>query len=124
MWFNPDGAEMTDQEWEDERGRTLGMLLSGDAMDVRDERGEPIKDDTFLVIFNAAAEPVKFCLPGKEDVIWELLLDTQHEAGFFKERKTRSAGNSLPMVERSLCLLRLSTPTPEKARSGAKRRMT
>ncbi len=53
MWFNPGGTEMNDEEWNSGFVRCLGMLLSGKAIDVRDEQGEPIVDDTFLVLFNA-----------------------------------------------------------------------
>ena len=53
MWFNPGGTEMNDEEWNSSFVRCLGMLLSGKTMDVRDEHGEPIVDDTFLMLFNA-----------------------------------------------------------------------
>jgi Alpha amylase, catalytic domain len=38
--------------------RCLGMLLGGATIDVRDRRGGPIRDDTFLVLLNAHYEPV------------------------------------------------------------------
>jgi len=107
MWFNASGKEMTDAEWSDGDGRTLGMMLSGETMDVRNMQGEPIIDDTFLVLCNAAAQPVDFVLPENENVQWELLLDTQHEAGFLENPKAFSAGESVLMLDRSLCLLRL-----------------
>ena len=44
------------------------MMLSGDTIDVRDYKGEPIRDDTFLILFNAHHEAVTFVLPGLEDV--------------------------------------------------------
>ena len=34
MWFNPGGNEMTDDEWNSPFVRCLGMLLSGDTIDV------------------------------------------------------------------------------------------
>ena len=72
------------------------MLLSGDTIDVRDEHGEPIRDDTFLILINAHHEPVNFVLPGEEDVKWELLMDTRLEEGFpaMPEIRRRRAMNS------------------------------
>jgi glycogen operon protein len=100
MWFSTDGSEMTDEDWTSAYVRCLGMLLSGDTMDVRDSRGEPIRDDTFLVLFNAHHEPVTFVLAGQEDVSWELLLDTEHEQGFLDQPTTHTAGEELELIER------------------------
>ena len=63
VWLRPDGGEMTDEEWSGGWQHTLGMRLDGDALDVLDERGRRIKDDTFLLLLNAHAEPVPFTLP-------------------------------------------------------------
>jgi isoamylase len=41
------------------------MLLRGDRIASRDERGRPILDDTFLILFNAADNPVTFTLPAR-----------------------------------------------------------
>ncbi|MDD5348590.1 MAG: glycogen debranching protein GlgX [Chthoniobacteraceae bacterium] len=117
MWFSPQGREMTDEEWRFDYVRCLGMLLSGDTMDVRDEHGEPIRDDTFLVLLNAHYEPVRFTLPGREDVHWELLVDTEMETGFAEEGCILHAGAALELIDRSLCLLRLHTGSHSHARS-------
>ena len=61
MWFDTDGSEMWAEKW-NSGARCLGMLLSGDALDVRDTRGEPVRDDTYLLLFNAHHEAVKFAL--------------------------------------------------------------
>src|ERR1051325_6794749 len=50
MWFNPGGNEMTDEEWNSPFVRCLGMLLSGDTIDVQTFQGEPIRDNTFLFL--------------------------------------------------------------------------
>ncbi|PYI93020.1 MAG: glycogen debranching enzyme GlgX, partial [Verrucomicrobia bacterium] len=41
MWFNPGGNEMSDEEWSSPFARCLGMLLSGDTIDVLSFTGEP-----------------------------------------------------------------------------------
>lgn len=117
MWFTPHGREMTDEEWRFDYVRCLGMLLSGDTMDVRDAHGEPIRDDTFLLLLNAHFEPISFTLPGREDVHWEVLVDTETDAGFLDDGHVLHAGDALELLDRSLCLLRLHTGSHSHARS-------
>ena len=108
MWFNPGGTEMNDDEWNSSFVRCIGMLLSGKTMDVRDEHGEPIVDDTFLMLFNASHQPQRFTLPGRIDVHWELVLDTAEDTGFVEPARDYQAGQAIKLVERSICLLRLA----------------
>ncbi len=107
MWFNPGGSEMTDDEWNSSFVRCLGMLLSGKAIDVRDEHGEPIVDDTFLVLFNAHHGVQRFVLPGRHDVRWGLIMDTAEDTGFIEPVRNYQAGQTLKLLDHSLCLLRL-----------------
>ena len=39
------------------------MFLNGDAIPAPDARGERVVDDSFLLCFNAHAEPVEFVAP-------------------------------------------------------------
>ena len=117
MWFNPGGTEMNDDEWTTGFVRTLGMMLSGDTIDVRDFFGQPISDDTFLLLFNAHHEPLPFVLPGQEDVRWELLIDTRIEEGFLENPKVFSSSDEFQMEARSFALLRLSTGEGAHART-------
>jgi glycogen operon protein len=39
---------MTDEAWNADFARSLGMLLSGSAIEEVDERGEPVLGDTLL----------------------------------------------------------------------------
>ena len=108
MWFNPGGSEIHDDEWNAGFVKCIGMLLSGKTMDVRDEQGEPIVDDTFLLLFNANHEPQRFTLPGRVDVHWDLIVDTVEEAGFVEPSRQYQAGQSIKLAERSLCVLRFA----------------
>jgi glycogen operon protein len=78
-WFGAHGRELTDEEWF-ARSRTLAMYLSGADIPHRDARGEPVVDDSFLLVAHADHRPVDFTLPGPP---WgrgyELLLDTALE---------------------------------------------
>ncbi len=119
MWFNPGGTEMNDDEWGTGFVRTLGMLLSGDTIDVYDEYGELIHDDTFLLLCNAFHDPVNFVLPGTQDVRWELIIDTEDEEGFLKEQVVCAAGDDFELGGRSLltCSSRSSASNPMRARN-------
>ena len=41
MWLDTDGTEMSAENWTSGAHRVLGVILSGDTMDVRDAHGEP-----------------------------------------------------------------------------------
>jgi isoamylase len=116
MWFNPGGNEMSEEEWASPFVRCLGMLLSGDTADVLTFEGEPIRDDTFLFLVNAHFEAIPFVLPGKEQLEWELILDTTNEDGFFVKKKKFASGDDVDLADRSACLLKLSAGEPVKAR--------
>jgi glycogen operon protein len=114
-WFSPDGAEMTDEHWDSELSRSLQVFLDGHGIAVPDERGEPILDDTFLIVFHAAPEPRRIKLPeaswGKQ---WCRVFDTERgfapeprEPGEPCERADRfEAGAEIDVIPRSLWLLR------------------
>lgn len=119
MWFNPSGAEMTDQDWTNGFAKCLGMLVSGATIDIRDFKGESIHDDTFLLLFNAHYESLTFILPGREEIRWELVLDTSKERSFVKTQKVTPAGEEVELVDRSICLMKLSEGQESFAREDS-----
>ncbi|MEP7015960.1 MAG: glycogen debranching protein GlgX [Verrucomicrobiota bacterium] len=116
MWFNPGGEEMSNEEWASPFVRCLGMLLSGDTTDVLDFQGQPVRDDTFLLLINAHHEPIPFVLPGEEQLDWELLLDTMTGEGFLKEPKKFASGDDVDVGARATCLLKLVGGAQARAR--------
>jgi glycogen operon protein len=62
-WFRPDGRKMTQKDWQRNDARVLGVFLNGEAIADRDAHGEPIVDDTFLLLFNGHHEDMTFTLP-------------------------------------------------------------
>jgi glycogen operon protein len=105
-WLNADGSEMTDEQWSQHSARCLGAYLAGAGIHDRDDRGNPIEDDDFLLMINADDEEVTFQLPGDggtEDP-WTVLIDT-----YYVRRGRRSAevsaGEPYPLRGRSLALL-------------------
>jgi len=102
VWLRPDGREMTDEEWNQEHARTLGVSLSGKALDELDERGRPIVDENFLLLMNAHHEEVPFLLaPTTPGNCWVSLIDTQNR----RNSGQHPAGSSYALQARSLALL-------------------
>ncbi|HVM47611.1 MAG TPA: glycogen debranching protein GlgX [Candidatus Acidoferrum sp.] len=107
VWLRPDGEEMTDEEWGAGWQRTLGMRLDGDALDVLDERGRRIKDDTFLLLLNAHHEPVQFMLPAfVSDAQWTILFDTRRPE-LAPEQEKVAGHQAVELGDRSLMMLML-----------------
>jgi isoamylase len=116
MWFNPGGSLMSEEEWTSPFVRCLGMLLSGDTSDVVSFEGEPVRDDTFLLLINAHYEPIPFVLPGQENLEWQLILDTTDPNGFLAESKKLASGDDVDLGGRACCLLQLISGTQAQAR--------
>jgi glycogen operon protein len=76
-WLQPDGHEMTEEDWANPALRTLGLQLAGDAIEEREPHGERRVDDTFVLLLNAQETPIPFVLPIHPDMLdWELVLCT------------------------------------------------
>jgi isoamylase len=107
-WFSPNGAEMGEADWTNGFAKCLGMLVSGVIRDIRDGEGEPILDDTFLLLMNAHYEPLTFILPGREEIRWQTVINTVVPSGFLEEVEVTPSSEEIELTERSLRLLRLS----------------
>jgi isoamylase len=105
VWVRPDGNEMTDEEWNQDFARCLGVALSGAAIDEVNERGQRVRDENFLLLMNAHFEEIPFVLPAPPvGAGWIILIDTSCQASgdanrFFVGR------SSYPLQARSLALL-------------------
>ena len=102
-WFAPDGQEMTDAGWNAPHVRCLGVRLAGDAMEEPDARGQPVVDDTLLILLNTHDEMIPFTLPpsGRRRS-WTLTIDTSE--GHTRRRRIRS-GHAYDLQGRSLVVL-------------------
>jgi len=102
LWLDPSGQEMKDEAWNTGFARCLGALLVGEAIDETDEDGNPVRDDTLLLLLNAHHAPRVFVLPEIPLARWETLLDTADEALGARvsrhERRHRMIGRSLALL--------------------------
>ena len=76
-WLSTTGEHMSDADWQQGFARAVMVFLNGKAIAEPDERGEPVVDDSFLVLYNAAPEGVEFTLPPAEfGSVWTCVVDT------------------------------------------------
>jgi glycogen operon protein len=103
-WLRPDGAEMTAEEWHQGWVRCIGLQLNGRTLDDVNGVGDPIVDETFMILLNPHHEPIKFYLPGKQGAAWELLLGSQFPEQ--TEKPVIAPGEPYELIARSTALLR------------------
>ncbi|MGB0124571.1 MAG: glycogen debranching protein GlgX [Silvibacterium sp.] len=102
-WYGTDGKELDPRAWESDWVRTLGMMLNGQTLAVSDELGNPVIDDSFLLLLNAHHEPVDFTLPPTpEGGRWKCCLKTSDLGNPFKSSTPRKR---IKLAGRSLILL-------------------
>jgi len=105
QWLKPDGAEMTEEEWQQSFARCLGMYLAGEGLDEMDDRGRPLRDVNFLVLLNAHHERIDFVLPALHpNSRWWFDLDTGRPDEAVRSRDY-AAGQSYPLEGRSFVVL-------------------
>src|SRR5438034_1100911 len=103
-WFKPSGKVMTDKDWVAGHERSLGVFLNGKGIPGHDERGQPLSDDSFLLVFNAHSREVKWTLPKQYGGPWKLLYDTERLQPEPEARTVsdvvRTAGRSVLVLQR------------------------
>jgi len=104
-WFGADGHELDDAHWFDPGVCTFGMYLNGDGIRTRGPHGEPVTDDSFLLLLHTGADDVEVTLPGRP---WAsgycVEVDTTAEDGAALRR--HPAGDRLVVPGRSVLVLR------------------
>jgi glycogen operon protein len=101
-WFRPDGVEMSDEDWQQPHAKSFAVFLNGNALRELDVDGNPIRDDSFLLLFNAHHESLSFTMPpSKFGSTWTVQINTACTG----TGSTVSAGAMLDVVERSVVVL-------------------
>jgi glycogen operon protein len=95
VWFTPAGQEMQDSDWSRDDARSIAVFLNGDAISEPDPRGEPVVDDSFLILLNSNYEAQEFLLPPKEfGGTWAVVVDTIRPTGRANEEE-HAAGSTV-----------------------------
>jgi isoamylase len=106
-WLTPSGQEMTDRDWSTWYARAMMVFLNGDAITEPGPRGEPVRDDSFLILLSAHHEPLTFTLPAARfGRRWAVTLDSAAgrvgEVGGAEHR----AGGHIVLASHSVMALR------------------
>ncbi len=103
-WFLPEGTEMTQDRWNHDFAKSLGIFLNGKAIRMEDDNGDLIIDDNFYLIFNAHDEPVPYKLPLPQyGETWIKVLDTSEPQ--MEKGKQYDAGSTVMVPDRSVIVL-------------------
>jgi glycogen operon protein len=114
VWLDPNGSEMTEQQWRESYARTLGVFLSGRALNEQNERGQIVIDSDFLLLVNAHHEQVDFDIPMQPaDARWVLRFDTADPAGFEIRRRVLRPGETYVVQGRALALFEYPLPAED-----------
>ena len=114
-WFTPAGVEMSEDDWRAGFAKSLGVFLNGRGIQSLNERGEPVTDDSFYVMFNSHHEPLEFTLPAQRwGEQWTVILNTADEKDLLAEQEP---GPAIEAGERILvqssCVVLLSRIEPK-----------
>ena len=89
-WYNTDGNEFPDEAWGTAWNRALAVMFNGKTLQISNEDGHPIHDDSFLILVNAAHEGVEFVLPtAPAGTTWTQVLDTDNGKNPFAKTRPR-----------------------------------
>ncbi|MBA9007994.1 glycogen debranching protein GlgX [Thermomonospora cellulosilytica] len=107
-WFTPDGREMNEADWLAGFAKSLQVFLNGEAISEPGRHGERIRDDSFLLIFNAHHGGLRFTIPpARYGDTWLRVIDTADPL-LVEETSGRSykAGETIAVDARSMQVLR------------------
>jgi isoamylase len=118
-WFRPDGSEMTDDDWNVNFAKSLGLFVNGDEIPHLSPRGERVHDASFYLLFNAHHEPIDFVLPGEQwGKRWAKIVDTSlPTVDTGADVEPFGAGDAIPVIGRSVVVLTREDPAPPHRRS-------
>ncbi len=110
-WFTPAGQEMTEDDWEAGFAKSLTVFLNGEAITEPDQRGERVRDDSFLLLFNASEQDLEFAVPAaRYGQAWEKELDTAARREDPANVAAVKPGDLLEVRNRSVQVLRRAAP--------------
>ena len=105
-WMRPDGRRMTQRDWRRGDVRAIGVFLNGEELPLATAQGEPVSDDSFLLLFNGNDAPIEFKLPTKRfGTRWQFELSTL-EPDVAAGSRSYVARAVVPVESRTVVVLR------------------
>ncbi|MGW5939477.1 glycogen debranching protein GlgX [Streptomyces celluloflavus] len=112
-WFTAGGAEMGPRDWQSVHAKSLTVFLNGSSISEPGPRGEPISDDSFLLMFNAHEQEEEFTVPARHGRQWQVVVDTDRPRAAARGGGAKvKAGDRLTLCGRSLLVLQRPSPRP------------
>jgi len=106
-WFLPEGTEMTEENWNQDFAKSLGVFLNGRGLRAVGTKGEHITDDSFYIIFNAYHDALPFVLPPEKfGRNWLKVLDTSDGLIDDKGVEEFGAGDAITVEGRTVVVLK------------------
>ena len=106
-WFTPAGDPMSMQDWDNGMTKCLGVRIEGNMPTEVDATGKPVDARTFVLLFNASQDAIRFMLPETTpSQFWRPEIDTSGKASDNRWLKGK-AGYLLE--SHSMAVIRLKT---------------
>ncbi|MEM1392970.1 MAG: glycogen debranching protein GlgX [Cyanobacteria bacterium P01_H01_bin.150] len=104
-WFNPDGTNMTEEQWNSGFAKAIGIFLNGEGIGSPGPRGERIIDESFFILFNAHYEMLEFVAPPEmQEWEWVTIVDTT-KPRFVQRGKRYIEDKPIKVEPRSITIL-------------------
>jgi glycogen operon protein len=109
FWFSPHGHDMTVGDWHNPHLKAFGFVLEGQAIDQRDDKGQPLLGDSLLILINGSDNDVAFTMPSHYRYAgWDVVLDTTTPDGSPRLARTLwESDDPYPLMGRSLLVFKL-----------------
>jgi isoamylase len=105
VWLTPSGEQMTDGDWNTGYGKSMGVFLNGEAITEPDQRGQKVRDESFLLLLNAHSDDIAFTVPDETfGEGWAVALDTA--APRLDDRQEIKACDEVDVLGRAIMVLR------------------
>jgi isoamylase len=105
-WFREDGREMSRRDWRAGERRVLGVFLNGEEIPSPSPTGDPVIDDSFVLLVNGGHEPSRFRLPARRfGNRWRQVVSTADPEAP-EGANTWPGRAEVPLEARSILLLR------------------
>jgi glycogen operon protein len=103
-WFKPDGTQMTAENWNHDFAKSLAIFMNGNGLNMHTNDFQPIKDESFYLLFNAHSDEITFKFPPhKYGSSWLKIIDTYFEEN--DRQETYTAGSDITVQGHSLVVL-------------------